>query len=88
MCKRWVSRLGPGSNLSYAEPNTMFTLSPPQRLLLYCAEIGDIKARGRRREGGEEKGSSRLFILPITPRAPLFSVIFDLGASAVEFESF
>ena len=50
-------------NLKWSARKTYLTvimltsdLSPPQRLLLYCAEIGDIKACRGRQEGREGEG--------------------------------
>ena len=78
-------------NLKWSARKTYLTvimltsdLSPPQRLLLYCAEIGDIKACRGRQEGREGEGSSHLFLLPITPHTPLFSHLSPQRASAEE----
>ena len=59
---------------NYTSPQN---LSPPQRLLLYCAEIRErekLKRAGDDGKGEKEKGSSRLLLLLITPRAPPFSL--------------
>ena len=60
-------------------------LSPPQRFLLYCMEIGDIEARRGRQQGGEGEGK----LPPFPPshhslRAPFLSHLSPPRASAEE----